>query len=114
MKYFLLTMYCLYTPLSAFASVMLTDCDDKPYDVIVRNNGSERMVAVSRGGGEIEEFGPISGISFQIKEKDAKKMEPPMVPLSPYEEFCIWSGKIKVQRLNTGGEGAGASGGILR
>ena len=106
MKRFLLVLGCLF-PFSASASVLLANCDAQPYQIIVHNGGSERIAMLTRNGGEIEEFGTPTQMSFQIKSKG---MEQPVVrPLSPDEEFCIWSGKIKVQRLNRGNANNGGT-----
>ena len=108
MKYITSLLFCLL-PIAANASVLLGNCDKEPRDVIIRNSGSERTVTITQNGGEIEEYGPISAMSFQIKDKDPKKKHPAIMPLSPFEEFCIWSNEIKVQRMNT----MNASGGSL-
>ena len=93
-------------PFSASAAIWLGDCDDKPYDVIVRNNGSEKVVRLARNSGEIQEYGAVEGISFQIKDDTGK--QPVMTPMGPDEEFCIWSGRIKIQRNHTVGGGGGS------
>ena len=92
-------------PLPAFASVWLADCDHRAYAVIIRNAGSMHTATVSPTSGKIEEFGPPEQISFQIKGEK----QPIVRATSPDEEFCIWSGKIRLQRLNTGRANSGGS-----
>jgi hypothetical protein len=90
MKYLLITF--LLFPVSAFA-VMLGDCDKNSYDVIVRNGGNVRIVRLTPYSGEIQEFGPV--VSFQINGQSE------VVIREPNSEYCVWSGKIKIQRMNT-------------
>lgn len=91
-------LLCL-PPLQASASVLLGVCDHQSYQVVVRNGGSEHIVHLDGTRGEIEEFGPM--VSFQIKNPpDVKEIQPVITATSPDSEFCIWSGKIKIQRLN--------------
>jgi hypothetical protein len=98
MRYIILLLLLL--PLPASASILLADCDNEDYDIIVRNSGSERVVKLTMRNGEIEEFGPFNTISFQIKNAPGdEKKHPVMHPIGPDEEFCIWSGEIKIQRL---------------
>ncbi len=106
MKYLLLATLCLF-PLSSFAAAQLTVCDDNTYTVIVNNGGQKREVTMTKNSGEIEEFGPL--VSFQIKAKKGEDPYPIMVNREPYVEYCIWSGSIKIQRLNTTNSG-GAGG----
>jgi len=89
MKHLLLLFACLL-PLTAQAS-KLSDCDSASYEVIVNNAGAARTVKMSPTSGVIEEWGPV--VSFQIKG------HPPVTIHNPYEEYCIWNGKITLQRI---------------
>lgn len=110
MKHALLAFALSLFPFAACASILLADCDDKPYDVIVKNAGATRVVRLTKNGGEIEEFGAYPMISFQIKAaKGDDKTYPVMRPTGPDEEFCIWSGNISVQRLDVIGGWHGGS-----
>ncbi len=98
MKYYIILLACLL-PVSTLAASKLADCDNVPYDIIVRNSGAERIVTLTPTSGEIEEYGPV--ISFQIKDKDESKTHPVVTVLDPDSEFCIWHGKINIQRIDT-------------
>ncbi len=96
-----------FSPLTASASVLLGNCDDTPHQVIIRNGGSEHTVTITQYDAEIEELGPM--VSFQLKDKPIPpaKEQPVVTPIGPDQEFCIWSGKIKTQRLDTRGGSRG-------
>jgi hypothetical protein len=103
-------LLCLL-PLPAFA-VTLADCDRESYEILIRNGSTQRVAPLSRMGGEIEEFGPVPLVSFQILSKDGKKPDheqPIITATDPSEEFCIWSGHIDVQRLDTSGTAPGST-----
>lgn len=108
MKYILVALACL-APVSVTASTLLANCDDTPHEVIISNGGTKRTVTLTKFGGEIEEFGPM--VTFQLNDKPGgnAKVQPVVTPLSPDEELCIWSGKIRVQRLKTAGNFNGGS-----
>jgi hypothetical protein len=108
MKY-LLCLALVLLPLSASAAAHLADCDWDPYNVIITNGGQQRVATLTQNGGEIEEYGPV--ISFQIQSKERPNPNPVVHVTSPYEEFCIWNGRIQIQRMNTTG---GFNGGSFR
>jgi hypothetical protein len=85
-------LLCLF-PYAAGAS-KLTVCDGNSYDVTVVNSGRSRVVHLTSSNGEIEEFGPV--VSFQLEG------HAPVVITGPYDEYCIWKGKITIQRRNPG------------
>jgi len=93
MKYILLALMC-FPPFAAEAA-MLADCDKASYEVTVSNGGASRVVTLSPAGGVIREFGPM--VSFKLKD------QPAIVIHEPDEEYCIWSGKIVLQRISSVG-----------
>ncbi len=94
MKY-VAALLLLLLPLPAHA-VKLAVCDANTYDVRVRNAGSERIVRLSPRSSPVEEFGPAALISFQIEGQREVRAT------TSSEEFCIWSGRITVQKMNPG------------
>jgi hypothetical protein len=96
MKYFLL-LFCLF-PIAASA-VKIADCDNKPYDVTIVNGGAMHMAHLKPMGGSVEEWGPA--VSFQLEG------ERPVVSANPYDEYCIWHGRINIQKRNPGNSGGG-------
>jgi len=97
MRYVLLIFFCML-PFTASAS-KLGNCDSKSYEITVRNGGSMRKVTLTPTSGTIQEFGPV--VSYQIEGQE------PVVVKQPDEEYCIWSGKIKIQRIDTMGSSGG-------
>jgi hypothetical protein len=98
MKRFLIFLLCLVPCISQAAQ--LANCDKKPFAVTVINGGQKRVVTLAPTSGSIEELGPV--VSFQIEG------QPPVVVREPHEQYCIWSGEIKIQRrdpYNDGGHG---------
>lgn len=92
-------IFCL--PLAAEAS-KIANCDSKSYEVTIVNGGHERKVTITPGGGSVQEYGPI--VSFQIEGQR------PIIVTEPGDEYCIWSGKIKIQRRNPGTDQNGGFG----
>lgn len=105
MKYIVLLFTVLFSS-PAFA-VKLADCDHEEYDMIVRNSGQSHVAHLTRLGGEIEEFGPE--VSFQLKSKHSEEQNAQRIikATDPTEEFCIWSGAIRIQRLSMQGASPG-------
>ena len=87
-------LLCLF-PCASFAA-KIANCDSKSYDVTIVNSGTTRVQTLAPHDGAIEEFGPV--VSFQIEGHK------PMVATEPGDEFCIWSGVIKIQRRNPGND----------
>jgi hypothetical protein len=94
LKYILFTIAGLAPCLAWGAS--LADCDAASYTVTVNNGGMVRTQTISPGSGVLRSLGPM--VSFQLPG------QPAMRATRPEEEFCIWSGKIAVQRLDTIGD----------
>jgi hypothetical protein len=99
MRHFLFIFMCLL-PCSALA-VQLANCDTKPFDVTVVNGGQTRVVTLAPRDASIEEMGPV--VSFQIAGQS------PVVVTEPGDQYCIWSGKIKIQRRNPVNDAGGNS-----
>ncbi len=97
MKHLLLTALCLL-PLGASAA-SLSVCDHNTYEVTIRNGGASRVATVSARTGQIVEYGPM--VSFQIKGQKE------VVTHQPSEDYCIWDGRIKLQRYNSFGNSGG-------
>jgi len=97
MKRFLIIFLCLL-PCAAGAT-KLADCDKKSYDVTIVNGGQMRVATLTPNGGIVEEYGPT--VSFQLKGQS------PVVITEQYDEYCIWKGKIIIQRRNPGNESNG-------
>jgi hypothetical protein len=95
---------CLFLllPTFGFAS-KLADCDALPYEVIVKNGGQERRVTLTPFNGTIEEYGPR--VSYQLAG------QPSVIADLPDTEYCIWSGRIKLQRLHTVNDSGPGGGG---
>src|SRR5262249_13308636 len=87
-----LPLLLMLLPLPAFA-VGLANCDPEPRTVIINNGGGKHTVTLPPRGGYIQEFGPM--ISFEIKG------QPVVNVYHPDEEYCIWSGKVRLQRGDT-------------
>ena len=99
MKHLLLILaLLLLLPLPAYA-VKLANCGGKPVTVMINNAGAKRTVTLYPADSPIEEFGPM--VTFRLKGQPEVRAE------NPYEEFCIWGGRIRVQRLNTFNTGTG-------
>jgi hypothetical protein len=94
MKRILIILFCLL-PCVAQAS-KIANCDKKPYDVTIVNGGHSRVVTIAPGDASTQEFGPT--VSFQLEGQK------PVVVTEEGEEYCIWSGKIKIQRRNPGND----------
>jgi len=95
MKRILLLLLCLL-PCVAQAT-RLANCDTQPYEVTIVNGGQTRQVTLSPGSGAIEEYGPT--VSFRVKG------HAPVTVTEPYDEYCIWKGRITVQTRNTSDSG---------
>ena len=93
MKYLLLVLACLL-PFPALASG-ISDCDKKPYEVTINNAGQIRTVTITPASAMIIEYGPQ--VSFQLKDQK------PVTIRTQDEEYCIWDGKIKLQRISSVG-----------
>lgn len=96
MRLFLLL---LLLPLSA-AATELSNCDHVGYPVVITNAGTTREQMLPPIG-SIYEYGPQ--VSFAIKGHE------PVIVTQPGSEYCIWSGKITLQRLSTGNSNATGS-----
>ncbi len=102
MRCFILLLLLL--PLPAFAMATLTDCDSASYEVKINNAGNERSVTVTPRSGMIREYGP--NVSFAIKG------HAPVTTHNQNEEYCIWHGRVTLQRISS--PGGGFSGSSLR
>jgi|GEM_PF-6375608 len=99
MKSFSLLLLSLLFPLSGMASALLGNCDRQPYDIIIRQGSSQRIVTLGENSGSLEVFGPQ--VSFQINSLPGEKVVHPIVNVTEQDaEYCIWSGKIKIQKLD--------------
>lgn len=100
----LLAMTLLVFLLPALAhATKLAVCDGKTYEVTINNDGQVHTVTISPASGSIEEFGPR--VSMQIQGQK------PVLITEPYDEYCIWSGKIKLQQIRSGDDTLSGGGG---
>ncbi len=97
MKRLILIFLC-FLPCASQA-VKIADCDRKPFDVTIVNGGQKRVVTLTPSGGSVEEFGPT--VSFQL---DGQK---PIVITGQRDEYCIWNGRINIQRREPGNDSNG-------
>lgn len=91
----------LLLPCVASAS-KIANCDKKSYDVTINNGGHVRVVTLEPTSASVEEFGPV--VSFQLKDQK------PVIVTEPFDEYCIWSGKITIQRRSPGNDANGGFG----
>jgi hypothetical protein len=96
-----MTLLCLFPSLAG--ATKLAVCDGKSYDVTIVNGGQEHVMHLSPMSGSIEEFGPQ--VSMQIAD------QPPVKITEPYDEYCIWAGRIKLQQIRSGNDSLSGNGG---
>ena len=65
---------------------------------LIVNGGQKRVATLTPTGGSTRSRNSASVVSFQPKGQR------PVVITEQDDEYCIWSGKIKIQRRNPGNE----------
>lgn len=90
-----LVLYSLMTGLLCFSTAAqaarVQNCDKVAHEVTVNNAGEEWKMTLEPGR-YFDSFGSM--VTFKMKDQD---------PVAPrwFDDWCIWSGKLKLQRRNS-------------